>query len=68
MIKLFYLRQFNLACHLFELSLNVSYIRPLGPYQVLPSRARVDLGMMAMKEYTAFPKAPGLLEPRYQIF
>ena len=25
---------------------------------MLPLRARVDLGVMAMKEYSAFPKAP----------
>ena len=27
------------------------------PYQVLPLQARVDLGAMAMKEYSALPKA-----------
>ena len=41
------------------------YIRP---YQVLlPLRARVDLGAMAMKGYSAFFKAPALLEPYHQI-
>ena len=39
----------------------------IGPYQVLPLRAGVDLGAMAMKEYSAFPKAPALLEPHHQI-
>ena len=34
---------------------------------MLPLRARVDLGAMAMKEYSAFPKAPALLEPHHQI-
>ena len=29
----------------------------LGPYQVLPLRARVDLWAMAMKMYSTFPKA-----------
>ena len=29
---------------------------------MLPHRARVDLGAMAMKGYSAFPKAPALLE------
>ena len=29
--------------------------------------ARVDLGAMAMKGYSAFPKAPALLEPHHQI-
>ena len=27
---------------------------------MLPLRARVDLGAMAMKGYSAFPKAPGI--------
>ena len=39
----------------------------IGPYQVLPFRARVDLGAMAMKEYSAFPKAQALLEHHHQI-
>ena len=30
----------------------------IGPDQVLPIRARVDLGGMAIKGYSAFPKAP----------
>ena len=30
---------------------------------MLPLQARVDLGAMAMKGYSAFPKAPALLEP-----
>ena len=39
----------------------------IGPSQVLPRRPRVDLGTMAIKEYSAFPKAPALLEPHHQI-
>ena len=35
-------------------------------YKVLPIRARVDLGAMTMKEYSAFPKAPALLELYHQ--
>ena len=34
---------------------------------MLPLHARVDLGAMAMKGYSAFPKAPALLEPHHQI-
>ena len=34
---------------------------------MLPHEARVDLGVMAMKGYSAFPKAPALLEPRHYI-
>ena len=36
-------------------------------YQVLPFRARVDLGAMAMKGYSAFPKTPVSLELLQQI-
>ena len=36
----------------------------IGPYQVLPIRARVGLGAMAMKGYSAFSKAPALLKPQ----
>ena len=57
---------FNIS-HLFAHSLNV-YIYPLiRPFQVLPLWARLDLGVMAMKEYSAFPKAQALLEPHHQI-
>ena len=28
----------------------------IGPYQVLPRRARMDLGAMVIKGYSAFPK------------
>ena len=37
------------------------------PYQVLPFRARVDLGAMAIKGCSAFPKAPVSREPHHQI-
>ena len=39
----------------------------IGPYQVLPLRARVDLGVMKIKAYSALPKAPALLEPHHHI-
>ena len=39
----------------------------IEPYQVLPRQARVDLGAMAVKGYSAFPKVPALLEPHHQI-
>ena len=38
----------------------------IGPYQVPPRRARVDMGAMAMKRCSVFPKAPALLEPHHQ--
>ena len=34
---------------------------------MLQLRAIVDLEAMAMKEYSAFRKAPALLKPHYQI-
>ena len=37
------------------------------PYQVLPLQAKVDLGVMAIKGYSAFPKAPALLELQHHI-
>ena len=52
----------------FSISMRLVLFNPkIGPYQVLPLRARVDLGAMAMKGYSAFPKAPALLEPHHQI-
>ena len=30
----------------------------IEPYQVLPLQARVDMGTMVMKRYSAFPKSP----------
>ena len=45
----------------------VLYNPLIGPYQVLPFWARVDLREMAMKGYSAFPKAPASLEPHHQI-
>ena len=39
----------------------------MGPYQVLPLRTREELGAMAVKGYSTFPKAPALLKPHHQI-
>ena len=39
----------------------------IGPYQVVPLRARVDLETMAMKGYSTFPKTLVLLEPHPHI-
>ena len=39
----------------------------IGPYQVLPLRAREELGAMAMKGFSEFLKAPALLESHHQI-
>ena len=63
MLKQFYFKQFSLA-----LVRSLVLFNPLiGPYQVLPFRARVNLGALAMKRYSAFPKAPASLEPYHQI-
>ena len=52
----------------FSISMLLVLLNPLiGPYQVLLLQARVDLGAMAMKGYSTFPKAPALLEPHHQI-
>ena len=52
--------QFNISMPL------VLYNPQIGPYQVPPRRARVDLGVMAIKGCSAFPKAHALQEPHYQ--
>ena len=39
----------------------------IDPYQELPLWDKVDLGVIAMKVYSAFTKAPALLEPLHQI-
>ena len=49
--------------HSFGLVLN----RSKDLRKLLPLRARVDLGAMAIKGYSALPKAPALLEPHHQI-
>ena len=51
----------------FSISTQFSSIWPIGPYQVLQLRDRVDLGAMVMKGYSAFSKAPVLVEPHHQI-
>ena len=60
----FYFKQFSLA----YVHCLVLFNPQIGPYQVLPLRARVDRGAMAIKGYSAFPKAPALLEPPHEIF
>ena len=61
--------QFSIS-HLFALSLKcqtVLFDPEIGPYQVLLFQARVGLGVITMKRYSTFPKAPALLEPHHQI-
>ena len=53
--------------HLFALSLNVKQFYLIGPYEVLPFRVRVDLGVMAMKVYSTFAQIAEL-ESHLQIF
>ncbi len=53
----------NLVQHKYAVLFNPQ----IGPYQVLPFRARVDLGAMAMKGCFAFPKVPTSLEPHQRI-
>ena len=65
-----YFKRFNLAisfiCTLFKCQ-TVLLDPCIGPYQVLSLWARVDLGTMAMRGYSAFPKASVLLDPHHQI-
>ncbi len=58
---LFQTIQFSISMQL------VIFNKQIGPYQVLPFRARVDPGAMAMKGCSAFPKATASLEPHHQI-
>ena len=39
----------------------------MGPYQVLSLWARVDLGVMAIKGYSAFPKVRAFVEPHHKM-
>ena len=45
----------------------VLFNRNMGPYQVMLHQVREDQGIMMMKEYFTFPKAPGLKLP-HQLF
>ena len=52
----------------FSISMQFISIWPIDrTLSMLPLPARVDLGVMAMKGYSAFPKAPALLELHHQI-
>ena len=52
----------------FSISMQLVLFNPsIGAYQVLPFWTRVELGAMAIKWYSVFPKAPALVEPHHQI-
>ena len=52
----------------FRLSMqSVLFNWSIEPYQMQPFRVWVDMGVMAMKGCSAFPKAPASLEPHHQI-
>ena len=62
------LKQFLFQTIQFSISMLLVLFNPLiGSYQVLPFWARVDLGAMAMKGCSRFPKDPASLEPHHQI-
>ena len=44
------------------------YRKYIGPYQVLPLRAKMDVVVMGIKGFSAFPKIPVLLKPHHHIF
>ena len=53
----------------FSISMQLILFNPqIGPYQVFPFWARVDLGAIAIKGCSAFPKAPTSLEPAVGVF
>ena len=61
---LFQTIQLNFKKKIYFKKFSVVLFDPLiGPYHVVPLRARVDLGAMAIKGYSAFLKAPALLKP-----
>ena len=66
MVKQFYFKQINLAWVICLLPVWMSN-SSIWPYEVLLLQTRLDLGVMAMKEYSAFSKAPALLELHHQI-
>ena len=52
----------------FSISRQLVLFNPyIGPYQVLPLWASVNLGAIAKKGCSAFSKAPASLEPHHQI-
>ena len=63
MSKQFYFKQLSLR---WVLSL-VLFDPLIRPNKVQPLWSRVNLGAMALKEYSAFSKAPALLESHYHI-
>ena len=63
MSKQLYFQQFSLA----QVHSLCQFDPLIGPYQVLPLRARVNLGVMAMMGCSAFLKTPALKKPHLQI-
>ena len=56
----------SFVCSLFNCQA-ILFDPQIGPYQMLQPRDRVDLVVMAIQGYSTFPRAPALLEPRYQM-
>ena len=59
------IKQYNFKQFQFSISTQFSSIWPID--LVLPLWARVDLVVMPIKGYSAFPKAPALQESHHQI-
>ena len=58
-----YFKQFSLAL----VHSLVPFDPVIGPYQVVPILAIVNLGTMAVLGYSALSKTPALVEPHHQI-
>ena len=50
-----------------QLSISTQFSSIYSIDRTLSLRVKVDLGAMAMKECSLFPKAPALLKPHHQI-
>ena len=65
--RLAYLRSLNAKTANSWKYIKVLFYPKIEPYQMLPFRARVDPGMIAMKGFSVFQKAPVIMEPHNQI-
>ena len=65
---LFQAIQFNQTIQFSTIMLLILFNPKIGPHQVLPHRARVDLGAMAMRGHSVFLKAPAYWNLTIRLF